>query len=129
MHYNTEDQAYHPQNFSVDNTIIAKVPVVLSIYVKKVRLLQLYNCMPEDLIDAENILEIKECFYDAPSGSINRSVIATDSTIFINKDSAWSYFRLKAEEATPSKSVFLNIGSIENGKYYSSGKSIARITN
>lgn len=128
MHYNAEDQAYYPQNYSVENDVIAKVPTILDNYVKKVRLLQLYNCMPEDLNDATNILEVKECFYDSPIGSINRSIVATDSIIFINKSAAWDYFRIKAEEALPSKSIFINIGSIDKGKYIS-GKSIARITN
>jgi len=131
MHHNSDDDSYMPQYYTDDNKedIVSKIPAVLENYIKRVRTVQLYNCRAEDLVEAKELFEIRECTYDALPGSITRQVIATDTIIFINKFAAWEYFRLKAEEAEPKKSVFINTACIDDKGRFSSGKSIARITN
>ena len=129
MHYNTKEHTYIPQIVSESpNKLI--IPSEFDGILSRGVEVNIYDCTLEDVVKKKyDIPEVTECWYDLPLGKPNRTQTKIKTTIFLDGDIAWQYFKLRCEEMTEQKSVFLNYAMISSGGKYVKDMSIARAMN
>ena len=129
MHYNTKEHTYIPQVVSESpNKLI--IPSEFDGILSRGVEVNIYDCTLEDVVKKKyDIPEVTECWYDLPLGKPNRTQTKIKTTIFLDGDIAWQYFKLRCEEMTEQKSVFLNYAMISSGGKYVKDTSIARAMN
>lgn len=129
MHYNTKEHTYIPQVVSESpNKLI--IPSEFDGILSRGVEVNIYNCTLEDVVKKKyDIPEVTECWYDLPLGKPNRTQTKIKTTIFLDSDIAWQYFKLKCEEMVEKKSIFLNYAMISSGGKYVKDTSIARAMN
>lgn len=129
MHYNTKEHTYIPQIVSESpNKLI--IPSEFDGILSRGVEVNIYNCTLEDVVKKKyDIPEVTECWYDLPLGKPNRTQTKIKTTIFLDGDIAWQYFKLRCEEMVEQKSIFLNYAMISSGGKYVKDMSIARAMN
>ena len=129
MHYNTKEHTYMPQIVSESpNKLI--IPSEFDGILSRGVEVNIYNCTLEDIVKKKyDIPEVTECWYDLPLGKPNRAQTKIKTTIFLDSDIAWQYFKIKCEEMVEKKSIFLNYAMISSGGKYVKDTSIARAMN
>ena len=129
MHYNTKEHTYIPQIVSESpNKLI--IPSEFDGILSRGVEVNIYNCTLEDIVKKKyDIPEVTECWYDLPLGKPNRTQTKIKTTIFLDSDIAWQYFKLRCEEMVEQKSIFLNYAMISSGGKYVKDMSIARAMN
>ena len=129
MHYNTKEHTYIPQIVSGSpNKLI--IPSEFDGILSRGVEVNIYDCTLEDVVKKKyDIPEVTECWYDLPLGKPNRTQTKIKTTIFLDGDIAWQYFKLRCEEMTEQKSIFLNYAMISSGGKYVKDMSIARAMN
>lgn len=129
MHYNTKEHTYIPQVVSESpNKLI--IPSEFDGILSRGVEVNIYNCTLEDIVKKKyDIPEVTECWYDLPLGKPNRTQTKIKTTIFLDSDIAWQYFKLRCEEMVEQKSIFLNYAMISSGGKYVKDTSIARAMN
>lgn len=129
MHYNTKEHTYIPQIVSESpNKLI--IPSEFDGILSRGVEVNIYNCTLEDIVKKKyEIPEVTECWYDLPLGKPNRTQTKIKTTIFLDSDIAWQYFKLRCEEMVEQKSIFLNYAMISSGGKYVKDMSIARAMN
>ena len=125
MHYNTKEHTYIPQIVSESpNKLI--IPSEFDGILSRGVEVNIYNCTLEDVVKKKyEIPEVTECWYDLPLGKPNRTQTKIKTTIFLDGDIAWQYFKLRCEEMVEQKSIFLNYAMISSGGKYVKDMSIA----
>ena len=129
MHYNTKEHTYIPQIVSESpNKLI--IPSEFDGILSRGVEVNIYDCTLEDVVKKKyEIPEVTECWYDLPLGKPNRTQTKIKTTIFLDGDIAWQYFKLRCEEMVEQKSIFLNYAMISSGCKYVKDMSIARAMN
>jgi len=129
MHYNTKEHTYIPQIVSESpNKLI--IPSEFDGILSRGVEVNIYDCTLEDVVKKKyDIPEVTECWYDLPLGKPNRTQTKIKTTIFLDSDIAWQYFKLRCEEMVEQKSIFLNYAMISSGGKYVKDMSIARAMN
>ena len=129
MHYNTKEHTYIPQVVSESpNKLI--IPSEFDGILSRGVEVNIYNCTLEDIVKKKyDIPEVTECWYDLPLGKPNRTQTRIKTTVFLDSDIAWQYFKIRCEEMVEQKSIFLNYAMISSGGKYVKDMSIARAMN
>jgi len=122
MHYNASCKTYCEQpvfNFHP----ASNCDKVFYDMVHKNRNVYFYDCSSDDILGRSTFYEIVEAYYTS-----TKTIQDIDIVLFTDQTKAWEYYQPKAMEMINHKAVYLNMASINHGKYVR-GNNITKCVN